>query len=265
MFKNFIRGIFTPAVKIMGRLWYWQKFAVITVLFTIPVGFAFYSFIGQINASIAFTEKEISGAHYLSSLPLLIQDIQQHRGMASLYLRGDKSFLPHLLEKGKEIAEDFALVNAEDQEFGKEFGTVDTLNTLQKNWNLLERDYAELSAKESYRQHTDFISDILAFAHFIGDTSNLTLDPDLDSYYLMNTVVNTLPTLFEGLGQARAFVLSVQDLKKISDAEKRSIINYIEITRVAEEKVQRDIHVAFEANNSLEAVLDEPLKKMSLS
>lgn len=265
MFKKIIEGIFTPAVKIMSLLRYWQKFVLITILFTIPVSFALYSFISEINERITSTEKEISGTHYIAPVFPLLQDVQQHRGMASLYLRGDESLLPLLAEKEKKIEEDFALVNAKDQEFGTELGTVDTLNALQRKWTLLERNYLQLSSKESAQQHTELISDILAFIHLIGDRSNLTLDPDLDSFYLMNTVVNTLPSLAENIGQARAFTLSITDPKKISDLERRDIINFTKINSIAEDKIQRDIHVAFEANNSLEANLGEPLNSLTSS
>lgn len=265
MLRAIFEGIFAPAVKLMSRLWYWQKFAVLTVLFTIPVGFALFSFTTQINKSIAFAEKEIIGVQYISPVSMLLQDLQQHRGMASLYLRGDESFLPLLLEKEKKIQEDFDLINIKDQESGKELGTVDTLNTLQKKWTSLERGYTALNPKESARLHTEFISDILAFIYYVGDTSNLILDPDLDSYYLMNTIVNTLPNLSENLGQARAFTLSVQDIKKISDTERRDIINYSKIALIADEKIKRDIHVGFESNNSLIEILDKPLQEVSVS
>ena len=40
----------------------------------------------------------------------------------------------------------------------------------------------------------------------IGDDSNLTLDPDLDSYYLQDTIVSKLPSLLSQLGEARSLV-----------------------------------------------------------
>lgn len=265
MFIKFIKGIFTPVVNIMSHLWYWQKFVVITILFTIPVGYALFSYIIQINKNIAFAEKEIVGVQYLSPALALLQDLQQHRGMASLYLRGDTSFLPRLLEKEKEIEEDFALITAEDKKFGQELGTVDTLKILQERWAVLEKNYTQLSPKESARQHTEFISGILALINLVGDTSNLILDPNLDSYYLMNTIVNTLPNLSETLGQARAFILSVQDLKKISDLERKDFINYSNIALTADEKIKRDMNVAFASNSSLKEVLEHSRQETSAS
>lgn len=265
MTRNIVAGIFAPAAKLMGRLWYWQKFVVLTILFTIPVGFALFSYITQIDKSIAFAEKETVGVHYLSPVLTLLQDLQQHRGMASLYLRGDASFLPRLWEKEQKIQEDFALIQTNDKAFGRELGTVNTLNALQKKWALLEGSYLSLTPKESANRHTEFIADVLTFIGLVGDTSSLVLDPNMDSYYLMNTIVNTLPNLSENLGQARAFTLSTKDPKKISDVERRDIINYSRIADIADGKIKRDLHAAFESNNSLEAILGQPLEDTSVS
>ncbi len=265
MMRNILEGIFAPAVMLMSRLRYWQKFVTLTILFTIPVGFALFSYITQIQQRIAFAEKEIIGVQYISSVLSLLQNLQQHRGMASLYLNGEESFLPRLEEKKKNIEDNFLLIEARNQEFGKELGTADAARSLRKKWAVLEKTFTQLTPKESARQHTEFISEGLALIFNVSDASNVTLDPDLDSYYLMNTVVNTLPNLSENLGQSRAFTLSVQDPKNISDAERRDLINFIKIARSANEKIQRDMRVAFKTNNSLEAILNEPLSAMSSS
>ena len=47
------------------------------------------------------------------------------------------------------------------------------------------------------------IEDTISLITHVGDTSNLTLDPDLDSYYLMNVIVFQGPELSEALAQAR--------------------------------------------------------------
>ncbi len=266
MIRAVVERIFAPAVILVSRLWYWQKFTLIIILFTIPVGYALFSFTAQIDRSIAFSEKEISGVHYLFPVGILLQDLQQHRDMASVYLRGDTSFLPLLEEKENKIKEDLVLINVKDQEFGKELRTTESLSAIQKKWASLEKNYAQLTLKESVRQHTELISDVFILIRYIGDISNLILDPDLDTYYLMNTVVNTLPDLSENLSQAREFVLSIDDPKKIAAAaDRRVIINYSKIALVADEKIKRDTQVAFGQTSSLVAVFDNPLKDMSVS
>src|SRR5262249_26438628 len=57
------------------------------------------------------------------------------------------------------------------------------------------------------RRREDLILDALADARSlaarIGDDSNLTLDPDLDTYYLQDIVVGKLPTLLGQFGEAQ--------------------------------------------------------------
>ena len=66
--------------------------------------------------------------------------------------------------------------------------------------DLLAEGAQSCSADESFEQHTNVIDDTIALIRHVGDTSNLTLDPDLDSYYLMNVAVFQGPELSEVLG-----------------------------------------------------------------
>jgi methyl-accepting chemotaxis protein len=59
------------------------------------------------------------------------------------------------------------------------------------------------SAKESFEKYTDIINKELYLIVKIGDYSNLILDPGLDSFYMMDAVINKLPNMFESAGQAR--------------------------------------------------------------
>jgi methyl-accepting chemotaxis protein len=57
--------------------------------------------------------------------------------------------------------------------------------------------------EESFEQHTRVIEDAIALITSVGDASKLTLDPDLDSYYLMNIVIFQGPELGELLAKIR--------------------------------------------------------------
>mgnify|MGYP001608509489 CR=1 FL=1 len=48
MMRAFLEKLFTPAVAFMSRLWYWQKFVVLIILFTIPVSYAAFSYINHL-------------------------------------------------------------------------------------------------------------------------------------------------------------------------------------------------------------------------
>ncbi|NPA60086.1 MAG: HAMP domain-containing protein, partial [Epsilonproteobacteria bacterium] len=59
------------------------------------------------------------------------------------------------------------------------------------------------TAKESFTKYSDIIKEELALIVNIGDVSNLILDPQLDSFYMMDAVINKIPAIFEAAGQAR--------------------------------------------------------------
>lgn len=254
-----------PAVWAMGRLRYWQKFVVLTILFTIPVGFALNSFMTQIDRSIAFSEKEIVGIQYISPMLLFLQHVQQHRGAASLYRRGDQSFKTILDGKEREIQDDISRVDSEDAKSGVIFQSTDDWNVIKGKWLAIQQSYGGLTPEESYAQHTALISDIIALIHNLGDESNLILDPELPSYEVMNAVINILPALTEDMGQARAFGLSVKDPSQISDLERREFINFSKISSVENSKLQNDIREAFGNDPSLRPTLEESSREIDNS
>lgn len=262
MIRAFFEKLFTPAVAIMSRLWYWQKFLLFFILFMIPVGYAIFSYIHQLDKSIAFSKKEIIGIQYVSPTLLLLQHIQQHRGAASLYLRGDQSFKTVLDGKEQEIVQDIARVDAEDQKSGIVFQSTADWNAVKGKWLALEGKYPTMTPTESYTQHTDLISDIIALVHKLGDESNLILDPQLASYEVMNTIINLLPALTENMGRARAFGLSVQDSGKISDEERKQFIIYANTASIENTKLQNDMRESFGNDPSLREELEDPSKEI---
>src|SRR5207249_9323811 len=79
-----------------------------------------------------------------------------------------------------------------------------------KKWSALRSACREIldktesrSAEEDFEQHTRAVDDLIALMEDVSDASNLTLDPDMDSYYLMNVVMFQGPELGELLCKAR--------------------------------------------------------------
>ena len=123
--------------------------------------------------------------------------------MASAVLGGDASFQERLANKGADIEIDIKKVDEVDQR-------LDGALHVGKKWAALSassRDLLtksrDLSVDQSFEQHTKVIADTMTLIGAVGDMSNLTLDPDLDSYYLMSVVVFQGPELSETLAQAR--------------------------------------------------------------
>jgi hypothetical protein len=72
--ESFLR----PAVLLMDRLRYPQKFALISLLFALPLGLALYSFLSEITDRIEFSRKEVHGDAYLRPLRRLMDRLSAY-------------------------------------------------------------------------------------------------------------------------------------------------------------------------------------------
>jgi signal transduction histidine kinase/DNA-binding NarL/FixJ family response regulator len=150
----------------MNRLRYPHKFVLISLLFAAPLGLTLYLWLAGLQERIAFAEKERAGLAYVSAA---------HRVLEA-----------PLLGRQADVAA--ADLDALDRRLGRELGT-------SALWARV-RD-GVLDAGSSPVARTRGALRLIAHA---GDTSNLILDPDLDSYYLMDALVTRLPELAAQLG-----------------------------------------------------------------
>ena len=74
--------LLAPAVALMNRLNYPRKFALISLLFVLPLGLVMYLLVSEINGKIQFIEKEIQGVHYLTPVRSLLEHVTQSRMLA---------------------------------------------------------------------------------------------------------------------------------------------------------------------------------------
>ncbi len=198
-----MNGFLKPARLLMGRLRYLHKFVLIFVLFLVPLLLLTEIELSALQDDINFLRQERQGVRYIGALRPLLEHLPQHRGMTNAYLRGDTSFRDKLLAKRKVIAEDFSRLADVDRELGASLQTRDRVGRLRADWQALEQRAFDMPADEAFAAHTALIAALIDHIAHVADTSNLILDPELDSYYLMDLVVNRLPPLTDAMGQAR--------------------------------------------------------------
>src|SRR5262249_29958848 len=98
---------------------------------------------------------------------------------------------------------DFEALSTVDARLGKLLGATTKLEVLKQNWEFLKARSRELRPADSDDIYGDLIGEVRSLISHVGDTSNLILDPDLDTYYLMDSVLLKLPEGADYLAQAR--------------------------------------------------------------
>jgi methyl-accepting chemotaxis protein len=248
--------LFLPVIALMNRLKYIQKFSLIGTIIVIPIGILIYFLNSEVNQGIDFASKERQGISYLIPVKNLTRDIQEHRVLANMYANGDTTAKEKMLTRETKIEEDIKEIDRVNQILGIPLKASDKWNELKSKWMDLKGKVFHIQAKESLDMHTALIADILDFNNYVGDTSNLILDPDIDSYYLMDAVVIQIPHLTEKIEQATFLSADIASKKSVTDGDKiRLTSQYADIQSLLM-NVEKDMKKAVTENPTLKPKLD---------
>jgi diguanylate cyclase (GGDEF)-like protein len=195
-----MRRIFRPASALVGRLRYAHKFAVVGLVLLLPLSFVAQAYVGLQRSRITFSAKERVGVAYLVPLLELTGDLVEARHLAVTRRAGDS--------RGPTL--DVAAVDRVDERHG---AALDTTG----HWIDAKRRLARAAEAGDPRTAFDLYNDaadaLLALIVHVGDQSNLTLDPDLDTYYLMDALQFRLPAMLDVAGRmADRALLARRDL-----------------------------------------------------
>jgi len=246
----------TPAVSFMNQLSCSKKMLLISIAFITPLVVTVVLLVSNQLKTINFSEQEQLGIEYIIPLRQLIQHFPEHRGMSNAYLSGKQDFRNKIISKRQQIADDLRLIDEIDGRLGQQLGVAADWRTIKATWSRLESEAFERPAKEIFQRHTQLIADLLAMVKQISDHSNLTLDPDLDSFYIKEAVVTLLPQVVENLGQARGMASGIAAKQTISIQQSIHLVSLIATIQKNLNALQRGMRVLEQANPALYRKID---------
>ncbi len=163
------------------------KLAAIGFAFVLPLGVLLVLSIQNINAQIAFSRLETQGNAFQRPLEKLLEVLPAIPSDPSAVSRVDQAFA--------ELAEAEALHGADlqftDEGLGMRNRSHLRPGAVASRWREakgLSGDPAAMKARIDA-----LLDDVMGMITHAGDTSNLILDPDLDSYYTMDLTLLALP------------------------------------------------------------------------
>jgi methyl-accepting chemotaxis protein len=185
----------------------WMKLAAIAVSFVVPLSLTTYFLVNEGNIKIDFAEQELRGDRYLRPLSQLEVSVGLHR--AAVRSKDDTGTdrtealieigLRRLIAVDRELRGPLKTTNAALSRRERAYASP---SRLAASWKTLR---ATNSASESERLHDRLLGDIRTLITVVGDSSNLILDPDLDTYYCMDALLLQEPAVIDdlnGLGDA---------------------------------------------------------------
>jgi diguanylate cyclase (GGDEF)-like protein len=191
-----MRRFLTPAAHVVGWVRHPRKFLVICCVMLVPLMFVSQAYVTQVaRTEIQFHEQERIGIQYIRPVTALLGQIVEARVGA-----------------GGDIDRAIAAVDAADKQYGKALMTSQLWGEWKDLFGRVRREGPPSS--DRYNQVTKGLTDLVTKA---ANTSNLILDPDLDSYYLMDIIVIREPTLLDQVGQAVQLAASSSSATKSHD------------------------------------------------
>ena len=218
----------------------------------LPIIVLLYLFIDARNAQIGLTQREIAGVEYLKPLRGMFEHVPQHRGTANALLSGSETAREQLRRIGPLVDADVSAIDTADQQLGDLLGTTDRWQALKQSWRGIKGAYERMTAAESFAIHTKLTTDIMDLMRFVADESQLSVDPDLDTRYLIEGMVVNFPAIAENLGVMRGLGAGVAASGVLDvDAQVRLSLLSGQIQNNAT-LVRRGMGVAYEFNPALE-------------
>lgn len=267
-------------MKISGKLF------ISGAAFALPIAVLLYYVISGFNNDIYFTQKEIYGNKYLKPLSSALTNIDKHQRLCYIfnYLNNKEQpdkvdievFANEMEICEKEISAAFEELYEVNQKYGDHLETSpadlhktgrEEINpsTIAQKWNDLATKCENMAPHELNERHMMINKDVLSLIRYIGNKSNLILDPDLDSYYMMDISLLVMPMMQKKINQL--IIGSVSPI--FSDSvSKEKILNLAHISGSIEddywERIQEGLDVVYTEDKNyygLSNTLHEELPK----
>ena len=247
----------------LEHLLLWHKFAILSVVGIIVAAIPATLYLEETGRSLAALELEAQARTPVATILDTIQTTQQHRGLAALVVGGVAASIPKREEKQREADADYAKMSAivaglHDARIDQAWADA------KRDWETLRDRVAAgtITVPQSYEAHTALVPKLLDVADQVADHYGLNLDPDVDSYQLIQAIYYQLPYLTEELGKMRAKGAGLLATGHAS-AEDRLALSAI-VARVGDRLHQttRQFDKAARANPALVAPLEGAMRDM---
>ena len=179
-----MKRIFNPAIKFLNLCSYPIKFSIVGVIILCLTASLYFSFYSNIQTNIDFSVSELKGDMFVKDLYPMI------------YIAGKMSYADSNTKQTLSTEFDGYLSDLEK--------VYQEHNDISSNENLLKiKDSYEKAKIGGANESYDLINAVNACIDEVGDKSNLILDPDIDTYYSMDSLLNDMSSYIVKLAQYR--------------------------------------------------------------
>ncbi len=255
-----MKKLFYPAIALMNRLSYIKKFMMLWLVYLVAITVVMYGLYENLSQIGRSSQRELEGIAIMEPFFQTEHLIQQHR-VLSLGLYADNINLR--AERAAELIEATAAFDEIKRQLPPSLLLDEDWKQIETKWNRLQANGPELTAEENFNAHTSVINDLLEFVRDISDEYALTIDPDLNVFYMIDVSTRRLPKVLERFGQIRAYGAAVLSGKKLSEQQKVTLISLVAQLDLSQKSLIVNIKKTARLNPDLEPQLSELTKDIN--
>jgi len=199
---TFSQAIFGPAEWLLSRFRLPGKIMLIGAGFLAVIALLMGLFLQQQKDAIEFSARERVGVQVIAPLVDAFRTVQTHRAERVMLLGGDASAQSRVARARTDADTVFEQIDARTQAAMDALGMSARWQGVVKHWKALAAQPGRDAASDSSR-HVALLHEMVELVSVAADVSNLTLDPEIDSYYLMDAAAFRLPLMVELAARSR--------------------------------------------------------------
>lgn len=192
-------GIWTPGVLLMRRLRFAPKMALLMAALLAAIAVPATEYLLNVRDQIAFSAKERDGVRYLRALyPALLASLDVRRDAAA---QAAGNAAAPLAQSQAKLQTALDALQREEQALGAALGTQAAWSAVQQAVRAAQMRPEQQAA--TFDAFSTAPATLIQLAAQACDGSNLTLDPEVHTFYVMDALCFRLPDMMERIGAIR--------------------------------------------------------------
>ena len=203
-FGEFFRyhGWLAPGVRMFRSVGFKAKAAWISAAFLLPLAMALGLLVMAAQEQVATAQSERLGVAVARPVFKLVQAAQDRRRAAF----ANDAELATLQDKTRAA---FADVEASLKSAGQGMGLESAMAPVRQRHEALMRAPTAADADATFTAHSDFVEDLMTLLREVADRSQLALDPELQTFHMMNMAMLRGPLQVENTAKMHGMGLTV--------------------------------------------------------
>ncbi len=253
-FGEFFRyhGWLSPGVRLFRSISFPAKAGWVALAFMVPLAVLLYFMVSATQEQIETTRGERAGVRYARPLLDLLPVAQVRRKLYSTHA-------PKAAEHQAKLIAAFDAVAAQQAVLGNALGLDKPYAALHEAHEALLKTPAAESDDATFLAHSDYIVAAMRLLRAVADGSQLTLDPEADTFHLQNIALLRGPRMAENLARLRgmgSIVLSSKESKELGSRRRDLMVKWLAVASYIEEDVAASFKALLEATPEVDKLVD---------